>query len=1179
LIKKFDFDKLPVKVYDSSGFMPFAHKPDSVKFDYDKLPDTVFDYNKLPSMPLKFETAILEQPQIIQSGPPRLIKGNKNIIYELGEAQGLVGNFINSIFEDKTGFLWVATDKGLYRYDGSNLLLYTNINGDYLISDMKEDTLGQIWMARIYNQGGQKISMDVIDPKNGIIKHLADSNGFGEVGTVNMLVDDKWRIWMTANSGVFIIDENSGTIKKFTRAQGLSGKSPNAIIQDNKNNIWISTFINGVNILDIKNGKIKYLNKSRGLSVDSVFVMKEDDRNKVWLSDRYGKLNSIDEKIGTIMNYSHVFAKNGPFDVVIDLLNDNRGNIWIGGYTGQGKPVNGAVIINPAKESIKTITTSDGLSANQIQRILQDKRGQIWIATAAGLNLIKGNGNDVQHIGKSDIGTLLEDSKGKIWIGNATEGIDILDTVTGLSRSFTTAQGLSNNVMQDMIEDNGKTFITTNGGIDIIDSIRTSIEHIGKDQGLNTDTIIGIIKDKQGLFWVVGYSRFGLDILDLKNNTIHHIGIAQGLNIKSIYNITQDRLGRIWFTYPLGGGITDTKSNTVKYVNNLPGLTVSNSFSKPLLQDKQGNMWVGTTQGIIIINEKTDSFISFSTRECLLDNNIFSLNKYDDQIYISTGGGINILTPPNAEQKNWKIESYGESQGITKLANTYNSDLITKNGKFFWGDRGITILNKLNKDTLIPKTYVSGFDIFNRPQYFSNSPWSYMEKEDTLWSSSMDSFYLNGNLPSSNSGVHQTMIKWDSLIGPYNMPVNLRLNYDNNYLQFYFSQGNSGGVTDTTWYSYILEGLDKNWSNKTANSHSENYLNLPIGNYIFRVCSKGSNGLWGKPAELPFTILPPWWKTWWAYTLYTLLFITVIWRFVRYRSRKLLSENRILEEKVFTRTHELQEKNEKVESTLKELKSTQAQLIQSEKMASLGELTAGIAHEIQNPLNFVNNFSDVNKELLVEMKEEMNKGNIDDANDIANDVIANEEKINHHGKRTDSIVKGMLQHSKKTSGQKEPTNIYALADEYLRLSFHGMRAKDKDFSATSNTDFDESIGLINIIPQDISRVLLNLYNNGFYAVIEKAKQQANGYDPTISVRTKKINNTVELTVKDNGNGIAQNIVDKIFQPFFTTKPTGEGTGLGLSLSYDIIKAHGGEITVESKEGESSEFKIQLPAYA
>ena len=280
----------------------------------------------------------------------------------------------------------------------------------------------------------------------------------------------------------------------------------------------------------------------------------------------------------------------------------------------------------------------------------------------------------------------------------------------------------------------------------------------------------------------------------------------------------------------------------------------------------------------------------------------------------------------------------------------------------------------------------------------------------------------------------------------------------------------------------------------------------------------------------------------------------------------------------------LQHQKEKIETTLSELKSTQAQLIQSEKMASLGELTAGIAHEIQNPLNFVNNFSEVNKEILEELKAERLKPKAERdeqlEDEIINDVITNEEKINHHGKRADAIVKGMLQHSRSSSGVKEPTDINALCDEYLRLSYHGLRAKDKSFNATIKTDFDNSIGNINIIPQDIGRVILNLLTNAFYVVDEKKTlRQAQGdthYEPTVSISTKKIGDKVEIKVSDNGNGIPQKVIEKIFQPFFTTKPTGQGTGLGLSLSYDIVKAHGGELKVETIENEGSEFLIQLP---
>ena len=270
----------------------------------------------------------------------------------------------------------------------------------------------------------------------------------------------------------------------------------------------------------------------------------------------------------------------------------------------------------------------------------------------------------------------------------------------------------------------------------------------------------------------------------------------------------------------------------------------------------------------------------------------------------------------------------------------------------------------------------------------------------------------------------------------------------------------------------------------------------------------------------------------------------------------------------------------KVEQTLEELKSTQSHLIQTEKMASLGELTAGIAHEIQNPLNFVNNFSELNKELIKEIQDERRKEqgqrNEKLELELLKDIEDNSEKINHHGKRADAIVKGMLQHSRSSSGVKEATDINALADEYLRLAYHGLRAKDKSFYAKFETHLDPTLPKLNVVPQDIGRVVLNLINNAFYAVNQQRPTNNEQHNPLVIVSTKNLGNKIEIRVEDNGNGIPQKVLDKIFQPFFTTKPTGQGTGLGLSLSYDIVKAHNGELKVETKEGEGSEFVINIP---
>lgn len=339
--------------------------------------------------------------------------------------------------------------------------------------------------------------------------------------------------------------------------------------------------------------------------------------------------------------------------------------------------------------------------------------------------------------------------------------------------------------------------------------------------------------------------------------------------------------------------------------------------------------------------------------------------------------------------------------------------------------------------------------------------------------------------------------------------------------------------------------------------------------------------------------------------------LSIIWLvailFSQYRQNKAAEKERIKRQKedeinraialrkveleglVAERTAEITKQKEELVKALEELKATQGQLIQSEKMASLGELTAGIAHEIQNPLNFVNNFSDVSSELLDEMKEELETGNTSEAVAIANDIKQNLEKIIHHGKRADGIVKAMLQHSRSSSGVKEPTDINVLADEYLRLAYHGLRAKDKSFNATLKTDFDETLGKIDVVPQEMGRVILNLLTNAFYAVSEKKKQleknssaddsqtEPESYTPTVLISTKKLNGKVEIKVSDNGNGIPKEAMDKIFQPFYTTKPSGKGTGLGLSMSYEIVtKAHGGELKVENNKDEGVTFTVILP---
>ena len=372
---------------------------------------------------------------------------------------------------------------------------------------------------------------------------------------------------------------------------------------------------------------------------------------------------------------------------------------------------------------------------------------------------------------------------------------------------------------------------------------------------------------------------------------------------------------------------------------------------------------------------------------------------------------------------------------------------------------------------------------------------------------------------------------------------------------------------------FMLEGYDHGWRKDLLEGETPSYINVAPGEYTFRLRGANSLGVWDDEGiSLKVIVSPPWWQTWWAYALYGLLLVGAVIALDRFQRKRLL-----MKERQRVQLKELEQARE-IEKAYNQLKETQQQLIHSEKMASLGELTAGIAHEIQNPLNFVNNFAEVNSELIDELKEALKNGDMNEVEDLAKDINDNEKKIVHHGKRAEEIVRSMLQHSRGTEGKMEPTDINSLADEYLRLAYHGMRAKDKSFNSEMETDFGADIGKVMMVPQDIGRVLLNLITNAFHALNQRKQAAPNGYQPQLQVSTRKNNGKLEIRVKDNGTGIPESIRKKVFEPFFSTKGTGKGTGLGLSLSYDIItKGHSGTIDVVSEEGTGTEFIITLPS--
>ena len=563
--------------------------------------------------------------------------------------------------------------------------------------------------------------------------------------------------------------------------------------------------------------------------------------------------------------------------------------------------------------------------------------------------------------------------------------------------------------------------------------------------------------------------------------------------------------------------------STGRFTHYLDGI-----YTFTILQDAEKTVWVGTARGLYKYDREKDLFSPFFEAQSELGRSVINGIIEDDlkNLWVTSEFAIVKL---DADRHHYFM--YGRKYGLRTSNLTYAGICKTSHGEILIGSQ-------------------KGFYTFSPTDTTGDSRPPQIV---------ITNFFINNQLIFSGTR--------SPLREPIEETQEIVLKYNQNILSFRYAAMDYHAPEAIRYYT-MLENYDDVWREAIGDKMAT-FINVPPGKYTFRVKSFNIDGIKSEKA-ISIIIDPPWWKTWWAYTFYGLVVLmSAIFM------NRLLRNLAVRQERQKAQTKELEQAKE-IEKAYTELKATQTQLIQSEKMASLGELTAGVAHEIQNPLNFVNNFSEVNKELLEEMNEEIAKGNMDEVRVIAKSITDNEEKIMHHGKRADAIVKGMLQHSRGSSGQKEPTDLNALVDEYLRLAYYGLRAKDKTFQAKMVTDLDATIGTVQMIPQDIGRVMLNLFNNAFYAVSGKAKTQADGYEPTISVSTKKLSDKIEIRVKDNGMGIPQKVIDKIFQPFFTTKPTGQGTGLGLSMSYDIIKAHGGEWKVDGNEGLGAEFTILIP---
>lgn len=1138
------------------------------------------------------------QPKIIyldKMPPPKVVAATKNAApfkTAVGKSsftnfttdEGLVLDVITCSIMDKAGNLWFGTlDGGVSKYDGKSFTNFTTEQGLALnlVLCITEDRAGNIW--------------------------------FG-----------------TQRGGVSKYDGRSFT--NFTTAQGLANNSVNSIIEDKAGNLWFATFGGGVSKLALSNNDksdskslssgqpgFTHLTTADGLLSNRVTSIIEDRTGILWFGMAEG-LSKYDGKSFT--NYPIVQGLAGKW--ILSITEDKTGNLWFCTPVGVSR-YDPSASLRTGYPSFTRFTTAQGLPSKNFRKMIEDKAGNLWFATSGGVSKYDGkslpagqasfiNITTEQGLVSNEISSITEDKAGNLWFSTLGDGVCKYDGNAFIS--FTADEGLVNNLIVSIAEDkngnhwfgslrngvskyDGKSFTNytttegllgnnvgcttedkagnlwfgTDGGVSKYDG--KFFTNFTITQSLTGDQVGSITEDKAGNLWFGTY-RNGVIKYDGKLFT--YFTTSQGLANNFVYSISEDKAGNFWFGTSEGLSKYDGKSIT----NFTTAQGLAHNTVRSITEDKAGNIWFGTREGLSVMRAgSVNQFINFKMKDGLPDNAISNVIQMPNgKMLVGSNSGITLFNVSEDFSTLTEIETFDSKTDypVKNLNGWSNSVYLDSKGIIWAGTRsekrGLVRFDyaALRKNTVPPTLVIQSIKVKDEPINWYNlqNKGDRRTKEDSATALLQDYLAYGKNLSTIESdSILQRFgnIRFEAITKVNPLPEKLVLPYEHNQVGFEFTAIETDRP-QLVKYQYMLEGYDKTWSAITGKSFA-NFGNISEGSYTFKVKAMGANKVWTEPITYSFKVLPPWYRSWWAYTLYALLFASGLFLFIRWRTKALQKEKIVLEEKVTTRTAELNQ-------SLENLKATQSQLIQSEKMASLGELTAGIAHEIQNPLNFVNNFSELNKELVDELQQELRAGKIDDAIDISNDIKANEEKINHHGKRADAIVKGMLQHSRSSTGQREPTDINALCDEYLRLAFHGLQAKDNYFHAGFKTEFDQSIGNISIVPQDIGRVLFNLINNAFYAVAEKSKSSDSSYQPAVIVSTNRKDNIIGITVSDNGNGIPETIKDKIFQPFFTTKPTGQGTGLGLSLSYDIVKAHGGEIKVHTKELEGTEFIIQLP---
>jgi len=1021
------------------------------------------------------------------------------------------------------------------------------------------------------------------------------TDGLANNGVMSILQDQAGMLWFaTAGGGVSRYDGQTWTT--FTTKDGLAHNMVPSMFQDRSGVLWFGTLGGGVSRYDGQTWTT--FTTKDGLANNQVWSMFQDRSGVLWFGTLGGGVSRYDGQTWTTFTIKDGLAGN----VVFSIGQDGAGVFWFG-TVGEG-------VSRYDGQTWTTFTTKDGLAGNMVRSIFQDRSKVLWFGTGGG-GVSRYDGQTWTTFTTKDglagniVRSIFQDRSGVLWFGTEGEGVSRYDGQTWTT--FTTKDGLVSDRVYSILQDRAGIFwFSTPVGVSRYDGQTWTI--FSTKEGLAN--VRSMLQDRGGMLWV-GTEGGGVSRYD--GQTWTTFTTKDGLAGNIVRSILQDRAGMLWFG-TVGGGVSRYDGQIWTTFTTKDGLTDNVVYS--IFEDRAGMLWFGTYGGGVSRYDG-QTWTTFTTRDGLAGNIVYSI--FQDRTGVLWFGTV--VGVSRYDGQTWTTFTTKDGLGGDLVLSVFQDR--TEVLWFGVNGGGVSQYDGQAFTTFTIKDGLAG-----------NSVWSiFQDREGMLW------FGTEVGVNRYDGQVFQSLTSQDGLAGrnvwsilqdqtgpfwfgtiggvtryrpPAPWPPSVSIDAvvaDQRYekisqlaipsivklIVFEFR----GGMNFTTRpeqmvYRYRLKGYDADW--KITHVRRVEYQDLPRGTYTFEVVAVDRDLVYSKtPATVMLRVHLPYERIGWISAL-SIALALIAWQAGRIiqRDRKLQESNRKLDifnqalsetnQQLHQKTVDLEQAKGQVESTLQHLQVTQAQLVQSEKMAALGQLTAGVAHEIKNPLNFVNNFARLSATLTQELRDELSAqkerigvDTFEEIEVILQDLQLNVEKIDEHGRRADSIVRGMLMHSRGKSGERQLADLNGLVDEAVHLACHGMRGQDQSFNIAIQTEYDPSIGQLEVIPQEVSRVFLNVVNNACYAVHAKRKARGDVFLSTLTVRTANLDDRVEVRIRDNGTGIPAGIRDKIFDPFFTTKPTGEGTGLGLSISYDIVvKQHQGDIRVESEEGSYTEFIIGLP---